>query len=180
MKLISILAIFFFTMTCKTFSQKHFVDREEILMLSNEDSILLVDTWKSFLKRIDEKDYAAIKEGSLEKVYCKSFGHVLPGLFKDKLMPIDLFVDSVVSKFYDGHFINVLNDSTFRVSKSAYPDRKPSNFTPVKGQRLIIFDIYFIDLVPMGEAKDRNYYIFRFIKKDGKFKFFELRLESPH
>ena len=86
MKLISILAIFFLTVVCKTFSQKPFAEREDILKISSKDSVLLVNTWKSFLSNIVEKNYAPLKEMSLEKVYCESAGHVLPGLFKEKLM----------------------------------------------------------------------------------------------
>jgi hypothetical protein len=180
MKLKFILSVFLLTIIGKVFSQKPFTEREDNLKISNKDSILLVNTWNSFLTNIREKNHQEIKEMSLEEVYCTSAGHVLPGLSKDRLMPINLFIDSVMSKFYSGRFINTLTDSTLHLFKAGYPDRKPLNFTTAKGKELVLFDVYFIDLVPKGNAKDQNYYVFRFVKKEGKFKFFELRLESPH
>ena len=164
-----------------TFAQKAGLERSKSLKIDKDDSVLLVTTWNSFLQNIETKNSIQIKKQSLQNVYCKSTGHVLPDLPKNKLMPIDSFVDSIMIKFYDKHFFEVIQDSAYRIMAVIYPDRRPSNFKLATGQKLILFDIYYIDYVPTGKAvRNQNFYIFSFVKIENQYKFFGVDLQSPY
>ena len=172
--------IFSLTASVRVHSQWERVNR---MKMSKHDSIMLIQSWKLLLQGIRNKDHKGIVDISLEKVYCKSNGQLLSGLPKGDLISTNLFIDSVVDKFYDSHLMSLLKDSVYRLSKTIYPDRKPSNLLLPKGKRLILYDVYFLDLAPHRNGdgvSDYNYYIFQFVKIDSQFKFFGLHLESPH
>jgi hypothetical protein len=161
-------------------SQKFSIEHSTVLKISASDSSLLLATWNSFLLNVEAKNYKKVKDLSLVKVYVISIGYTLKGLPKNELMRIDLFIDSIVAKFYDGDFMKVLTDSAIYIFKTEYPDRIHSNFNLPHGEKLILYSINFNDLV-FGEngRKYQNYYVFQFVKCKNEFKFFGLELESP-
>jgi hypothetical protein len=161
-------------------SQK-FIEPWTVLKISDSDSIHLVRTWSSFLKSIQNKDDKGIKNLSLNKVYNNSIGHPLPGLPAKELMPIDLYLDSVINKFDKNDFLVVLSDSGFRLFKIKYPDRMPQNLKLRDGKKLILYSINFENIVPGDDgSKYVNYYTFNFVKQSTKFIFFGSNLVSPH
>ena len=161
--------------------QKAPLERSKILKLSKIDSAHLASTWDSLLEGIQKKNYEQIRGLSLKKVYCNAWAHILPGPRPPKIMPIDSFINEVIVRFYSTHFIKVLSDSAYHIMATVYPDRKVSNIKLINGQKLILFDIYFIDYVPQTNGvRDQNYYIFHFVKDKSQYKFFGIQLESPH
>ncbi|HEV3325664.1 MAG TPA: hypothetical protein VG052_08655 [Puia sp.] len=180
MKLIIIYSVILLTSIGKATSQQFAGEQEDFLKLSVKDSILLRDTWNSFIDDIVGKNYSGIKKMSLEKVYCNAVGNVLPGLVREEVMTMDMFIDSIIPKFYNGHFITVLKDSVMHMSESRYPHMKPSNFELGQNDGLILFEVYFRDHVVVHGEKCLDYYMFQFVKTAGKFEFFGMRLESPY
>ena len=163
------------------FGQKAPLERSRPLAISKIDSTHLVGTWNSFLEGIRTRNYEQIRGLSLKKVYCNAWAHILPGPRPPKIMPIDSFINRVVIRFYDTHFIKVLSDSVYHIMATVYPDRKVSNFKLINGKKLILYDIYFIDYVQQANGiKDQNYYVFHFVKDKDQYKFFGIQLESPH
>ncbi len=174
--LLTLMALPFLSM-----AQKSPLERSRSLKISKNDSIQLVNTWNSFLSGIQKKEFAKVKELSLEKVYCKGWCNVLPGKKPSELMLIDSFLSNVITKFYDSRFFGVLNDSSFHVMEVTYPDRKPLNYTIPRGQSLVLYDVYYVDYVPQPDGfKDQNYYVFRFVRSNNEYKFFGISLECPH
>jgi hypothetical protein len=150
------------------------------MKLSKSDSTLLGKTWEGFLWGILAKDRNVIETMSLKKVYCYSFGNVLPNLKQQQLLPIDIFIDSILSKFYNNRILGAIRDSSHKTRVTKYSDRKVSNLNLKNGQKLILYDIYYKDYVPFDNGiKAINFYFFSFVKINNEFKFFQLQLESP-
>jgi hypothetical protein len=145
--------------------------QSEILKVSREDSILLVRSWKTFLDAINKRDKKEIMELSLEKISRITFGYTLPGLSQSReTMPVAMFIDSVVEKFYDRRFLSVLSDSAIHLLKLKYDQKdKPG----------IIYSVMFKEIV-IGRSGHRygNYYAFEFIKRKDKFIFYGIDLNS--
>jgi|SRR5450432_1106864 len=161
-------------------SQKSSIEPSTVLKISKSDSSLLLKTWNYFLTGLQNRDSNKIKRLSLENVYCVTIGYILTGLPKKQLMQIDLFIDSVVEKFNNRRFLAVLTDSMFYFIEEKYPDRTPANFKLKKGKKLILFSVNFNDLVSGQDGrKYQNYYIFQFIKRNEKFIFYGVELQSP-
>jgi hypothetical protein len=163
------------------FTQKAPLEPSSFLKFSKIDSALLIESWKAFLNSVEGRNYAEIKELSLKQIYCTAHGHIFPSLLRDQLITIDSFISSVLPKFYDTHFMQVLSDSTFKIVAIMYPTRKPANVKLIRGQKLTLYEVYYQDLVPhYKKINDLNFYVFRFVKINNQFKFFGLLLESPH
>lgn len=175
-------AFFFSALVCSVplFAQKAPLGEYRILKIKNSDSVILVETWNRIVKSIRKKEYAQLKELSLEKIYCESLGHIWPGFKEEQSESIDSFINIALIKYYDQHFIDVISDSTYHINVTMYQNRKFPNFKLKSGKSLTLYDIYYIDYVQVGnKIKDENYYVFRFVKINDSYKFFGLNLEWP-
>jgi hypothetical protein len=162
-----------FAMSMTTMAQVKIAEPSERVKLTPADSALLMRTWESFRQGILKRDHAQLKGLALSSVY-------FAGLRSRHVMAIDPFIDSVMTGRYSSRIAHVIQDSVARAWAFAYRGRKVSNFRPPKGQPLTLYEVYFRELIPKKGSKfrDVNFYVFRFVKTGGAFKFFELYVED--
>jgi hypothetical protein len=159
---------------------QNFIEPSTDLKISTSDSVNLINTWNSFLKAIKEKNGKEIEDISLNMVYNNYEGTPLSDLPAKKLLPITIYKDSVLEKFDGKDFMTVLSDSSFRLYKIRYPNRKPKNLKLQKGEKLTLYSINFEHVVTkLNNRKFVNYYTFHFVKQNNKFIFFGTDLVSP-
>jgi hypothetical protein len=175
----AVLFLISFGFTLVSIGQKSFVEPYYRLKVSKEDSDLLFNTWKIFLDGIRKSDRQILSQASLSKVKCHAQGHLIAISAETKTLSIDYFIDSVITKIHNSELLGVMTDSTFKLSKTRYPDEKPSNFRLANGQNLILYDIYFTYAIPRGSAKYVSYIEFDFVKINARLAFFGLKIESP-
>jgi len=174
------LFFFAFTFSISGFAQKAPIANWKILKVSETDSILLANAWKAIVYSICTKNYEELRKSSLKNIYGESLGHIWPGFSKEQSVSTDSFINIALIKHSNQHFIDVIEDSTYRVNAIIYQDRNFPNFRLAHGKKPTLFEVYYKDYAPTGNGlRDENYYVFRFVKVNNEYKLFGLSLEWP-
>lgn len=165
-------------MTNPIIGQKLGLLRSEEVKIKKTDSVLFAKTWASFAEKLQTRDFEKIKAMSLPRLYCFNFARIMAGYpNKESYIGVDSFLNVASA---NKQLTSVIRDSAYRISAIYYPDWRIANYKLKHGEKLVLYNIYYIENVPVDDRiRSQDYHVFQFLKINDRFVFFGLSLEWP-
>jgi len=163
----------------RSFCQVTYDTDAMVVKNSKDESVELSKHINAVYKIIKDGNFYAFKEISLSSVYCHVIGDSLPGITKKpKLLKIEIFIDSILKRYFVKNLVNNLKDTPLLFLKIRYPYWNPENIKLRRNEPLVLYEGSLYEIyTDEYKVKYRNDFVFKFIKINGHFKLFELQFE---